>query len=123
MADAMTVLPLGSSRVDIGSYETGTPAIPMTRTTYDHEAFAADLDQVLGEIRETLIAKNKAYGSSALDPVRIFSKASTREQLLVRMDDKLSRLERGSAAGEDVLLDLLGYLLLLRIAELREERT
>lgn len=63
-----------------------------------------------------LIEKNKAYGNSALDPVRIFSKASTMEQLNVRIDDKLSRLARGEAAGEDVVLDLLGYLLLLRIA-------
>jgi len=67
-------------------------------------------------IAEILIQKNAAYGNSALEPVRIFSKASTVEQLLVRLDDKLSRLSRGSDAGEDVVLDLMGYLVLLRIA-------
>jgi hypothetical protein len=63
-----------------------------------------------------LLAKNEAYGNSALDPVRIFSSADTAEQIRVRIDDKLSRLKRGSDAGEDVIADLLGYLVLLRIA-------
>jgi hypothetical protein len=63
-----------------------------------------------------LVSKNRAYGNSALDPVRVFSKADPIEQLKVRIDDKLSRLARGSAAGEDVVHDLLGYLILLRIA-------
>ena len=71
-------------------------------------------------IREMLLKKNAAYGDSALAPVRIFSKASPVEQILVRLDDKLSRLARGSAAGEDVVLDLVGYLILLRIAQRRE---
>lgn len=67
-------------------------------------------------LRDMLLTKNSDYGNSALDPVRIFSKASTVEQILVRLDDKLSRLARGRAAGEDVELDLLGYLILLRVA-------
>lgn len=71
------------------------------------------------ELRDMLIAKNRAYGDSALDPVRIFSHASAEEQILVRLDDKISRLARGSDAGEDVTLDLLGYLVLLRIARAR----
>jgi len=67
-------------------------------------------------IKELLLEKNRAYGNSALDPVRIFSKADAIEQIKVRIDDKLSRLARGSSAGEDVELDLLGYLVLLRVA-------
>lgn len=67
-------------------------------------------------LRDLLLAKNEAYGNSALDPVRIFSRANVVEQLLVRLDDKLSRLKRGSAAGEDVERDINGYLMLLRIA-------
>lgn len=68
------------------------------------------------ELARVLCEKNAAYGNIAVDPVRVFSKASPVEQLLVRIDDKLSRLARGSAAGEDVVLDLMGYLVLLRIA-------
>lgn len=68
-----------------------------------------------------LVSKNRAYGDSALDPVRVFSRASTTAQLLVRIDDKLSRLARGSQLDEDVVLDLIGYLILLRVAQKREE--
>ena len=72
-------------------------------------------------IEKLLLDKNRAYGNSATDPVRIFSKVSTVEQILVRIDDKLSRLSRGTASGEDVELDLIGYLILLRVAR-REEK-
>jgi hypothetical protein len=68
-------------------------------------------------LAKMLIDKNKAYGNSALEPVRIFSRSDAVEQIRVRIDDKLSRLAKGSAAGEDVTLDLLGYLIILRIAE------
>ena len=78
--------------------------------------FDEQVDAVLNDIGDMVKAKNQAYGNSALDPVRVFSKASVEEQLLVRIDDKLSRLARGHAAGEDVVKDLLGYLVLLRIA-------
>lgn len=67
-------------------------------------------------LADMLIEKNKAYGNSAILPIRIFSKSSAEEQILVRIDDKLSRLARGSQAGEDVILDLIGYLILLRVA-------
>jgi hypothetical protein len=70
--------------------------------------------EVVDEVRDMLLAKNKAYGNSVADPVRIFSKADTLEQINVRMDDKLSRLARGSALGEDVELDLIGYLVMKR---------
>lgn len=84
--------------------------------------FAADLDIVLAKVRELLVTKNAAYGDSALNPVRVFSKADTAEQIRVRIDDKLSRLARGEAAGEDVKQDLLGYLVLLEIEQLRTAR-
>jgi hypothetical protein len=64
-----------------------------------------------------LIEKNQAYGDSALKPLRVFSKADPAEQIRVRMDDKLSRLFRGAAAGEDALKDLVGYWVLLQILE------
>lgn len=79
--------------------------------------FAAKVRLECHELAELLIAKNKAYGNSALEPVRIFSQADAVEQIKVRLDDKISRLVRGQAAGEDVTQDLLGYLILLRIAE------
>ena len=73
----------------------------------------------LGGLTELLIAKNKKYGNSALNPVRIFSSASPIEQLKVRIDDKLSRISQGHGedADEDTIQDLMGYLVLLRIAQ------
>ena len=76
------------------------------------EAIAAECDG----LKAMLLAKNAAYGNSALEPLRLFSRADVVEQLKVRIDDKLSRLVRGQDAGEDVVLDLLGYLVLLRVA-------
>lgn len=84
--------------------------------------FAEDVRAVADDAVAMLIEKSAAYGNSALDPVRVFSRAPVVEQLLVRIDDKLSRLARGSAAGEDVERDLLGYLIILRVARLRAER-
>lgn len=83
--------------------------------TPEQEKFMKDLDEVLSEVRAMLIQKNTAYGDAALSPVRIFSRASPLEQLKVRIDDKLSRLARGDNAGEDVIHDLLGYLVIYRI--------
>ena len=79
------------------------------------EETQAAIAKVCDEVKELLMAKNRAYGNSALNPVRIFSKASQEEQILVRLDDKLSRLSRGHAAGEDVITDLIGYLVLLKV--------
>ncbi len=73
--------------------------------------------RVLEDVGNMLIEKNAQYGNSALDPVRIFSKANPSEQIRVRIDDKLSRLMRGAAAGEDTMMDLMGYLILLRVWE------
>lgn len=80
---------------------------------------AFDILAVCMEMAIFLMGKNKAYGDSALDPVRIISSADPAEQLRVRMDDKLSRLMRGHADGEDILKDLVGYWVLMRVAEKR----
>ena len=73
---------------------------------------------VCDDIKELLINKNRKYGNSALKPCRVFSKASPVEQLLVRIDDKLNRIMQGAgllANDEDVVNDLIGYLVLLKI--------
>lgn len=79
--------------------------------------FENRLDGVLSDIRTLLLAKNTAYGDAALNPLRLFSRADAAEQLRVRIDDKLSRMSRGQDAGEDTELDLIGYLILLRMVK------
>jgi hypothetical protein len=86
------------------------------------ETFERDVQEVLADVGDLLIKKNAQYGDSALDPMRIFSRASTVEQLKVRLDDKLSRLARGVGEDEDVERDLMGYLVLLRVARMRGEK-
>ena len=82
-----------------------------------------DIAQICGEIRELLLEKNRKYGDSALNPVRIFSKASTMEQLKVRLDDKLSRLRNvQDDEDEDVVSDLIGYLVLFKVAQMQNRR-
>ena len=77
------------------------------------------ISTVCDDIKELLIHKNRKYGNSALKPNRIFSKCSATEQLLVRIDDKLNRIMKGAgllATDEDVVNDLIGYLVLLKIS-------
>ena len=79
--------------------------------------------EVVDGIRDMLIAKNRAYGDSALDPVRVFSKEDAIEQIYVRIDDKLSRVKRGHEyPGDDTISDLIGYLVLLLVAKERNEK-
>lgn len=68
-------------------------------------------------IKALLLEKNRKYGDSAVNPARIFSKASAKEQILVRIDDKINRVKnRQNDEDEDVILDLIGYLILYRVA-------
>ena len=65
--------------------------------------------------------KNKAYGDSAIQPENIFSKLDNAQAICARIDDKLSRIKnRGlDDATEDTLDDLIGYLILLKVARQR----
>ena len=76
------------------------------------------IENVCSDIQSMLIQKNRAYGDSALDPVRVFSKSDAVEQIYVRIDDKLSRVKRGHEyPGDDTIKDLVGYLILLLVAK------
>jgi len=107
----------------------GRPLIEVFRecSTPAQQKFQADLHKVLGDLEQLLIEKNNAYGDSALSPIRCFAKGlDASDQILVRLDDKLSRLMRGEiragtdTAAEDVMTDLLGYLVLYKVAQLRK---
>lgn len=70
------------------------------------------------EIAHMLIEKNISYGNSALEPARIFSTADSTEQLKVRIDDKLNRVKNNQGfAGDNDIDDLIGYLVLYKIAK------
>ncbi len=88
-------------------------------TSSEFETFVTDY---CDDLRNLLIKKNKSYGNSALEPVRIFSKASSEEQLFVRIDDKLSRIKSGNNDfNEDTIQDIQGYLILLQFKKAQEK--
>lgn len=81
-------------------------------------SFERNVRRITDQIADLLIAKNKAYGDSALNPIRVFSKSDRIEQLNVRIDDKISRIQRGTDfEDEDTERDLIGYLILKLIAK------
>jgi len=80
------------------------------------------ITEVCNEIKELLLEKNRKYGDSALNPIRILSKSDSVEQLKVRIDDKLNRLKNlQEDETEDTITDLIGYLILLKISITKQE--
>ena len=63
-----------------------------------------------------LIGKNERYGNSALEPIRVFSNVDAEVGLLVRLDDKLSRIKYASSNHKPLrrndIADMTGYLVL-----------
>lgn len=83
-----------------------------------------DAGRIVSECRdicELLLTKNRAYGSSFAKPLGVFSKLSPVEAINARMDDKLARIKQAKDFSEDTELDLIGYLLLKRIAQKMEK--
>ena len=76
------------------------------------------IEKVIEEIKDLLIKKNRAYGDSALHPSNIFSQGDVFESLGSRIDDKLMRIKNKGIhdATEDTVTDLIGYLVLLKVA-------
>lgn len=103
-----------------GAWATHSLASNMEVTMQEETEFTDtqnEITTVCNEIRDLLLEKNRKYGDSALNPKRIFSKADAVEQIKVRLDDKISRLmNQQSDDDEDVVMDLMGYLVLLRVA-------
>lgn len=81
------------------------------------EETRARIENECNAIRDMLVAKNLSYGDSALRPMGIFGPGKAVDLLKVRIDDKLNRIKNApNAFGEDVIDDLIGYLVLLKLA-------
>lgn len=95
-----------------------SPSVTYTAPTKSQKLIQDECDS----IKNLLLEKNRKYGDSALNPSRIFSRSDAIEQIKVRIDDKLSRLKNQQEdEDEDVEQDLIGYLVLLRVARRRAE--
>lgn len=76
--------------------------------------------EVCLQVTSLLLGKNRRYGNSALEPLAVFARdLSPTQRMGVRMDDKLSRIARGSGEqdAEDPRVDLVGYLILALVSE------
>ena len=93
----------------------------MTRKTQNLNSVETRIRKICDQLSQMLIEKNRGYGNSVLEPVRIFSRATTVEQIYVRLDDKLSRICHGKGIQEDTFWDMAGYLIMLLIALERRE--
>ncbi len=86
--------------------------------------FANRVAKTAARVVNLLRIKNEQYGDSVQQPLRVFSKLDSQAGIRVRIDDKLSRLARGNDSIEsdiDIVDDLIGYLILLRMMMEEEE--
>lgn len=75
--------------------------------------------RVTDGVRDLLIEKNESYGDSAIYPANIFATGNAVDNICCRIDDKLMRIKNTEGFygyGEDNINDLIGYLVLLKIA-------
>ena len=79
--------------------------------------------KVTDDMRDLLIMKNRAYGDSATNPSNVFSKGSPIDSICARIDDKLMRIQNKGIDDntEDTVSDLIGYLILLKVAIHKEK--
>jgi len=96
----------------------GTEYISLTNEDRKIDLSSSEIASKCDELKNLLISKNLKYGDSALNPTRIFSSLSSIESIKVRIDDKINRIKNNGVLcdDEDTVMDLAGYLILLRIA-------
>lgn len=93
----------------------------MEGTIMEIDEVGALISQECDAVKDLLLAKNREYGNSALEPVNVFSGMDAEAQIDVRIDDKLKRIQTireldNVQIVEDTELDLIGYLILKRVA-------
>lgn len=74
-----------------------------------------DIKTLFKNFESFLLEKNRLYNDSAMNPVQIFSKESTQNQICNRLDDKLSRIRSSKDIRKNDVADCFGYIALLLI--------
>ena len=77
--------------------------------------FSDKVDVILDSVGSLLKYKNKCYGDSALNPIKVFSKLEADNSLYSRIDDKISRIQNSKELRKNDWADLIGYLILIGI--------
>lgn len=116
---------------DSGSFRISSEAdgpLNLRTASMDSEVDGQELlSWMVDGFRDFLVEKNRRYENSAGNPLGIFTRfmregdSLARQTILVRLDDKMKRIIKAGADGEELrkndVADLVGYLFLL----MREE--
>lgn len=73
--------------------------------------------EITEAMRDLLLYKNEKYGDSALHPKRIFHKGNAVSSILIRLDDKLSRVMENNDQLPRIndVADIISYCTLLLV--------
>lgn len=113
-AEKVTVVPNGPKSLDELLEQKPDDGEPLTKSQ-------KLIAEVCDAVKSLLLEKNRKYGDSALNPCRIFARSDRLEQIKVRIDDKLNRIKNEQDdEDEDVVKDLIGYLVLYQVAKMEE---
>lgn len=84
-----------------------------------NEPVVEKIDCVTKSLADLLVAKNTKYGNSALEPLRVFAAAelNATQGICQRLDDKLGRIKNSHHLRKNDVVDIMGYLVLLCVAE------
>ena len=72
--------------------------------------------EIMNNLKDLLLYKNKMYGDSAVNPTKVFSKLDAEEGIKIRLDDKLKRIINSDKLRRNDIVDMIGYLVLLLVA-------
>ena len=81
------------------------------------------IEEMCESMKNLLIKKNRDYGDSATNPSTVFPSRSPVDSLCARINDKLMRIQNKGINDktEDTVSDLIGYLILLKVALQKEK--
>lgn len=93
----------------------------MDKKKIPFDTYRTFIESECNAVKDLLIAKNREYGASVFRPLGVFSSMGPEQQIDVRIDDKLARIRAVREMAEvkvheDTELDLIGYLILKRVA-------
>jgi len=75
------------------------------------------ISDICDNLKEFLIEKNRRYGNSALEPMKIFGDFDAEDLLKIRLTDKIMRIKNSEIDRKNDYIDMLGYIILLCVSK------
>lgn len=77
-----------------------------------------EIASIFSSMAALVVEKNRRYGDSALEPVKVFARhIGQSDAIRIRLDDKLARIKNSGELRKNDCADIMGYLSLLCISE------